>query len=729
LKTVRLLLGTLLATSAAVAQTPNWTVTVTPTLSPLPIGLCGAVHLTLMDPVTKDVPRNPQGYRITMADFDLTVSGAAIAGHQIDATHFETCGCQTGATGTTATVTAKYPAQNLPAASRVPNVSFQKAATVTLGEIKGPVNPQSCLTLASNTPHAATNPIVAGMTSGGAIARGTPRTPRTNQQEPVTTQPTRPGSNNTSAESDARFGSTPAESVPDQPTRPGSNNTSAENDARFGSTPAESVPDQPTRPGSNNTSAESDARFGTTPAVNPPTPVAAAPARRTPGAVVPPAPVSPAANVVPVNPTGFVAIQGQPGEVLLQWNQVADAEYYVVFGPGLEGGAQRVEKNGGSFYSGGPNRAGQPALNVPGGMQEWAVVSYYPNNVTTPGSEFSRVSLNVNGVIAATPPAPATTTPATSTPAPPASSGKYLVTITGIRAYQASMDDMLSRDGIGDEIYAAAYVRRYDRVSGELAEVTIRQSASHGDVNKFGTQRIQAGTRSPTGGIQDGDMIPEGAFLATRSVAAQNVTFPMRIWEGNMTDGVEALVISPSLWEQDGGDPFYAKWAAQQQTLNISLFAKAGLQQQITDRVFAPLVLGMSGNSEGGSTESIIKFLTDSGAVLPIMSILQAPVDRPIGLVQPSPDQTALPNRLVVLTREIIEAALAKPALGAIPSPVANAPGGGLTGVPPIARIGVLAPKPGILVIQFEDRGLNGTLAFPERPAIYQMYIQVEREP
>jgi hypothetical protein len=249
-------------------------------------------------------------------------------------------------------------------------------------------------------------------------------------------------------------------------------------------------------------------------------------------------------------------------------------------------------------------------------------------------------------------------------------------------------------------------------------------------VNRFGTQRLQAGTRSVTGGIQDGDMIPDGALIATRTMAPQDVTFPMRLWEGTMTDGVDALVISPSLWEQDGSDSFYAKWAAQQQTLNSALFAKQGLQQQITNRVFGPLVLGVSGNSEGGSTESIVKFLADTAPMVPVLSLLQAPVDRPIGLVQPSPDQTALPNRMFVLTREIIEAALARPPLGAIPSPVANVPGGGgFVGVPAIARIGVIAPKPGIMVIQFEDQGLNGTLAFPERPAIYQMFIQVERVP
>jgi len=120
------------------------------------------------------------------------------------------------------------------------------------------------------------------------------------------------------------------------------------------------------------------------------------------------------------------------------------------------------------------------------------------------------------------------------------------------------------------------------------------------------------------------------------------------------------------------------------------------------------------------------------GGGVPIVGLLATSADRPLGIVQNGRDQTALPNHTLVLTREIIEAALAKPALGAIPSPIVNlAPSAGLLGggIPAIARIGVVSPTPGIVVIQFQDRDINGTLAFPERPAIYQMYIQVERVP
>jgi hypothetical protein len=72
----------LLAGGGAGAQSraeSGWTVTVTPTLNPLPVGLCAAVRLLIAD-AAGETPRNTRGARVTMADFDMTVSGASVAG-------------------------------------------------------------------------------------------------------------------------------------------------------------------------------------------------------------------------------------------------------------------------------------------------------------------------------------------------------------------------------------------------------------------------------------------------------------------------------------------------------------------------------------------------------------------------------------------------------------------------------------------------------------------------
>ena len=435
--------------------------------------------------------------------------------------------------------------------------------------------------------------------------------------------------------------------------------------------------------------------------------------------------------LVPVNPSRLTAGRTETGDIGLAWDQVPAASFYVVFGPGFTPGGQRVENAIDPRTGPTHPQVLVTSSSVPVGTHEWLVASYYsPGNVSTPASAYSRASFTVSAPEPAATPAPAST-PASA----PAPSGRYLVTITGLRAYQASVDDMLSRDGVGDEVYVAAYVRNYDQRSGQLASVATRISAVHGDVNKFGAQRLQAGTRSGTGGIRDGDMIPDGGFIATRSVPAQDVTFPMRIFEGTLSDGIDALLISPSIWEQDVTNSFFQQWQQNQATLNLSLFAKPGVHTEIADKTFKPLKFGMSSHDSLTGATSVVHFFTDAmimfgGGGVPIIGLLSASADRPLGLHENGRDQTALPNHVIVLTREIIEAALARPALGPIPSPVANGfPGQGLMSTPAIARVGTIAPKPGVMMLQFEDRNVSGMLAFPERPAIYQMYIQVERVP
>jgi len=66
LKVSAVTLIALLAPTLVHAQNP-WMVAVTPTVSPLAIGGCGAVRLTISDPATKDWPRNPAGNYVSMA--------------------------------------------------------------------------------------------------------------------------------------------------------------------------------------------------------------------------------------------------------------------------------------------------------------------------------------------------------------------------------------------------------------------------------------------------------------------------------------------------------------------------------------------------------------------------------------------------------------------------------------------------------------------------------------
>ena len=135
---------------AAQDRTPtsaSWTVTVTPTLNPLPAGLCGAVQLAIVDAETRDTPRNPAGYRVSLADFDMGVTspdGKSVVAQSIDERHWLVCTCQGPAAGTVATITASYPAAALSEKSRVADMTVEASANFLTAAAKGQTNPPGC---------------------------------------------------------------------------------------------------------------------------------------------------------------------------------------------------------------------------------------------------------------------------------------------------------------------------------------------------------------------------------------------------------------------------------------------------------------------------------------------------------------------------------------------------------------------------------------------------------
>ena len=144
----------LFATPApARAQSP-WAVSVAPSMNPLPIGLCVAARLSMLDPATKDRPRNPQGVLISIGDFDMSVAGAGatdVAGDQVGPTNWSVCACQGATVGSTATITASYPAKLLSEKSRVPGVAFQVTAPLVIAKPAGAADVRACQAIKSGS--------------------------------------------------------------------------------------------------------------------------------------------------------------------------------------------------------------------------------------------------------------------------------------------------------------------------------------------------------------------------------------------------------------------------------------------------------------------------------------------------------------------------------------------------------------------------------------------------
>jgi hypothetical protein len=147
--------------------------------------------------------------------------------------------------------------------------------------------------------------------------------------------------------------------------------------------------------------------------------------------------------------------------------------------------------------------------------------------------------------------------------------------------------------------------------------------------------------------------------------------FPMLVWQGTLTDGVDALVISPSLWISYGDNSMFFTWNQNQQSLTNSILLDSKVQNQINTQTFGTLLLGASGNISGSAAQTVAGDATLTAVETSIQAAgltFGIPVgvfastgpthDRPIGVTGASSDPTSstiLPNATLVLTREMIE--------------------------------------------------------------------------
>jgi len=133
--------------------------------------------------------------------------------------------------------------------------------------------------------------------------------------------------------------------------------------------------------------------------------------------------------------------------------------------------------------------------------------------------------------------------------------GRYRVVLTGGRVHHETIDHLLNLDGWKDEVYFTVDVQLLDKVSGAIAPfMTLGDRTKiYGDIGKDPTLRVKAGTGSPfaTGGLHAGDQFPaEGPFSTKSAFVDQQL--PLRLWEGDLVQGQNAVIITPALWEWDG---------------------------------------------------------------------------------------------------------------------------------------------------------------------------------
>jgi hypothetical protein len=70
-----------------------WSVSIHPATNYVAIGQCLPVYIDLLDASGKDIPRNPSGQRVSIADFDWTASGNAAVGKYDGPNAWAVCAC------------------------------------------------------------------------------------------------------------------------------------------------------------------------------------------------------------------------------------------------------------------------------------------------------------------------------------------------------------------------------------------------------------------------------------------------------------------------------------------------------------------------------------------------------------------------------------------------------------------------------------------------------------
>ena len=149
---------------------------------------------------------------------------------------------------------------------------------------------------------------------------------------------------------------------------------------------------------------------------------------------------------------------------------------------------------------------------------------------------------------------PAPVGPGSLRPAPP--SGKFRVTINGFKVITATRDDLLGFDGVGDEVYASATVIVLDSARGLATPLATVDSRVYGEARRDITNkavfpnRAPAGTGVTKGGLLSGNEFPPKPWK--RSSPPSPDALPLEVWCGTLTQGQNAVIVAPSIWEWDG---------------------------------------------------------------------------------------------------------------------------------------------------------------------------------
>ncbi|HUL54139.1 MAG TPA: hypothetical protein VLT83_12085 [Opitutaceae bacterium] len=296
----------------------------------------------------------------------------------------------------------------------------------------------------------------------------------------------------------------------------------------------------------------------------------------------------------------------------------------------------------------------------------------------------------------------------------------YRVILNGFKVIHQTFHDIISPNGSGDEIYAAAGVIVATRnapdagnaltvlnssvittqVHGIAPDASQVTGSSFGGSSGDNRPRVRAGSATTSGGLTNGDVFPAGQDPGSMTAEPVAGSFPLLLWEGTFTNGTDAILIVPSVWKVTTGDTcVYDGWVKNWADGSYDNQRQAGLvRDRIQNGDLSPIP-GPDCFPCINTSQLVGSGDPDNGGLLGPCACTPRR-DRPIGIVpaDPSyaPGMTYYHGTAVVVTQDAIERALNRP-----------------------RQLGVLPP--GVSILHFADD------AGSEFAGNYDFYLRVER--
>jgi hypothetical protein len=215
-------------------------------------------------------------------------------------------------------------------------------------------------------------------------------------------------------------------------------------------------------------------------------------------------------------------------------------------------------------------------------------------------------------------------------------SARYRVTLTGVQVTAPTKDMFDGTDGVGDEISAVVSTILWNQSTKQVISRGAVRGIEYGDINALRKEadRVKAGNAAPGGGLVARNLVPDGFAPGTSNRTPDARLFPLLVWEGELTDNVDALLVVPSLWERDvtrtSLNTYVDKWVQGDAADALDV---AATQLPLPDVMIVPSL-----RSPGLPT------------VFAVADLAAHLVDRPLGLtLQPLISQ--YDDRFIVLTR------------------------------------------------------------------------------